>query len=446
VVAEPRADPTALESLRADADDARLLAATVANHVDWMRRLARASGGTVGADPGLVWTDVARAERELTLAVTAAPDVAMRDRIRTLLAGYRTEPLERVGCWAASTDYLATLGAWLSAAGFRWGGRPHWMVLDLATVTGLPSMGQLSDETGMAVTDTFFPIADSELPCYHPDTVAVREATVTEQPRRVWHAVQWADGEPAGQVSICLTTGSDGVCGLHDTVVLPARRIKGVGIGRLLWVCRFAADLGYRYVVTNAADGNGPLFTVWGFRTIGFGQTWWLPGSALRADLPAETVAFAEAVGLGDLAALDALAAATPGAVDLDAPLPNGMTPLQVAGATGQRAAATWLERHGARPDVLAAWDLGLADRARELLSTVPGLLTAQRPRSGKTLLHSAVERDDLALVELLLAAGIDTSVRDSRFGGTALDWAHQLRRPRIAGAIRRHQAGPTPT
>jgi hypothetical protein len=47
-----------------------------------------------------------------------------------------------------------------------------------------------------------------------------------------------------------------------------------------------------------------------------------------------------------------------------------------------------------------------------------------------QTALHTAVERDNAELARRLLALGADRSVRDRRFQGTPLDWAHHLGRP----------------
>ncbi len=427
-----------LRFLTKDASTDELLAATAHNHLDWLHRLARGSGGTVSYQDGVHWTYVARTRREVTAAVTEAPGPPARAQLDSMLDFCRAERVDRVGYWAFSTQYQGRLGAWLGARGFRWGGRPHWMALDLHSLTEVPGLAELAAETGLAVTDSFEPREGTLLPCFDPDTTHVRAAMAAARPRRVWHGVQRDDdGEPVGQISLDMTSGPLGVCGLHDTVVVGDNRVKGIGIKRLLWVCRFALDLGCRYLVTNAADGNGALFGVWGFRTLGFGQTWWLPGDVLRQPVPPDTVAFAEAVGLGEVAALESM---WHGGPDLDAVLPNGMTPLRLAGATGASSAAEWLLDRGAHPDVLAAWDLGWRQEAVRLVRSRPDLLQQRRPRSGKTLLHLAVERDDAELAELLLDAGIDTACTERRSGRTALEWARQLRRVGPASAILRHE------
>lgn len=428
---------TGLRFLTGEASDETLLQAIAANHIDWMNRLARASGGTVAAEDGVHWTCVSRADKHVTAAVTEPPGPPARDQLDRLLAFCRKQKVDRVGYWAFLARYADPLGAWLGARGFRLGGRPHWMSYDLAGAGRLPSLAELTAQTGAAVTDQFTPVADAELPCYHPDTAQVRERMAAERPRRVWHAIQWQDGNPVGQVSACVTTGDLGVCGLHDLVVVPGSRVAGMGIARFHWLCRFALDLGCRYLITNAAHDTVHLYRIAGLRSLGLGQTWWLPGHALHSEPDPAAVAFAEAIGQGQLGLLNSLAdgAGAPGLNDV---LPNQMTPLRFAGLTGRQDSARWLLNRGARPEAIALWDLGWAEETRRLLESQPQLVSERRPRSGKTLLHAAVERDDLDLAHLVLGLGIDLTVTENQFGGTALDWARELKRARIAAAIKR--------
>jgi Ankyrin repeats (many copies) len=432
--------PGDLEFMTRDAGDEDLLAATAANHIDWMNRLARCSGGVAEADLGVHWTCVSRAATEVTAAVTQPPGPAVREQLDSLLTFSRARQADRIGYWAFAESYRHPLSGWLGARGFRLGGRPHWMAVDLRSVPELPPLAELSGQIGATVPDQFTPRPGSDLPCFHPDTAAVRAAMAAERPRRVWHAVQWEAGTPVGQQSLCFTSGPLGVCGLHDLVIVPGARVPGFGRARAQWDFRFALDLGCRYVVTNAAQEASGLYRILGFRSLGFGQTWWLPGDALRDPVPPEKVGFAEAIGDGAIESLETFTRRDPDAANR--PLANRMSPLEFAAATGRQDSAQWLTAHGARPQVLPYWELGWRQDARDLLARNPELVNQRRPRSGKTLLHTAVERDDLDLVELLLAAGADTSARDDRFGGTPLDWAHEYRRLRIITAIKRASAG----
>lgn len=418
----------------ATADD--LLAATAANHIDWMRRLARCSGGTAAEDSGIHWTCVSRAATEVTAAVIRPPGPAAREQLDRLLALSRARGASRVGYWAFAESYRRPLGGWLGARGFRLGGKPHWMAADLHSVPEPPPLDRLAAQTGVVVTGQFTPRPDSDLPCFHPDTAQVRAAMAAERPRRVWHAIQWQAGTPVGQSSWCATSGPLGVCGLHDLVVVPGSRVAGLGTARIQWLFRFGLDLGSRYLVTNAAAEAAGLYRMAGFRSLGFGQTWWLRGDALNDPVPPARVEFAEAIADGDTASLAAAARRDPDAVRR--PLANRMSPLQFAAAAGCQDSARWLLAHGARPEVIPYWELGWRQDARDLLARHPELVNERRPRSGKVLLHLAVERDDLELVEMLLAAGADTSVKDEQFGGTPLNWAKEYRRLRIIAALKR--------
>ena len=53
------------------------------------------------------------------------------------------------------------------------------------------------------------------------------------------------------------------------------------------------------------------------------------------------------------------------------------------------------------------------------------------------TALHEAAWRNDTALVDLLLAAGADRTLRDRQFGATASGWAAHAGHPRTGGAPR---------
>jgi len=181
-----------------------------------------------------------------------------------------------------------------------------------------------------------------------------------------------------------------------------------------------------------------PVYQRLGFRSLGFGQTWWLHREALAAPAAASTqVRFAEAAGSGDVATISALAPTLePGRID--APLVNGMTPLQIAVKLGQPAAVQCLVEHGATLDVLSAWDLGWQERARDELARAPSLANTRTGRWRLTPLHEAVQRDDESLARLILAAQPDLEARDAAFQSTPLGWARHLDRTRLAALIER--------
>jgi predicted N-acetyltransferase YhbS len=276
-----------------------------------------------------------------------------------------------------------------------------------------------------------------ELLCYHPVGKHIRQAMLAGQPRRVWHAVLWQEGRPVGNMSVNATDGARGVVGLHDLFVLPSAGVTGLGLDLFDGALGFVSDLGCRYVVTNAGEGAAALFEAGGFRPLGRGATWSLPHHALRLQFEEDQVWLAEAVGEGDIDAMAALVARADDGV-LDRPLANGLRPLRFAAAHGRDDSARWLLARGARPDLLAAWDLGWRDEARELLERDATLARTHRSHSGKTLLHVAAERDDPDLATLLLHHGADPAARDGRFDGTPLEWAEELGRLRVAEVLRR--------
>lgn len=422
---------------RSDATPEQLHAACIDNHLDWLTRLATASGGEVHITSRLHWAVTRDRLPEVTAAVLGGPDAAMRREIDELVEYCRASDVEVLSFWAATEQLGAGVDGWLQARGLRRGEQPQWMVLDLHSLPDPPPV--LSRHQGVSAPDRFDDFEVPELQCYGEDTWRTRQAMQECLPRRVWHLVIWQDGRPAGQIALNATEGELGVLGVHNVILLPQARASGLALDRFTWLQRFALDLGCRYLVTHAFDRVAVFDRMFGFRDLGSGCTWWTGELTLRQRPEAARVRLAEAVASGDLGALGA-ASWEPG--ELDRPLPNGLTPLRFAGELGQAGAARWLLAAGASPDVLAAWDLGWRDEVRQLLHDQPTLVHGRSPRSGKTLLHAAAERGDGDLATALLAAGADPQARDQRFQTTALDWALKLRHHRVAAVLRRHTGG----
>ncbi|WP_163510951.1 ankyrin repeat domain-containing protein [Fodinicola acaciae] len=150
--------------------------------------------------------------------------------------------------------------------------------------------------------------------------------------------------------------------------------------------------------------------------------------------------------------------------VDVSAPI-DGRTPAQLAAAEGHRDIVDLLVSLGApRPAMAPSEQLVAAllagDRSAlksDLLADVrrsqPGLVVrAQRPElvaflveagfdvdgrhEGHTALHDAAWRGDVPMIEALLAAGADRSVRDDRFDATPLGWAEHGCQPAAIDAL----------
>jgi ankyrin repeat protein len=116
------------------------------------------------------------------------------------------------------------------------------------------------------------------------------------------------------------------------------------------------------------------------------------------------------------------------------------MTLMQLAVHCKQPGSAEWLAQHGVTYSVLDAWDLGWKDKAAGLLKANPELVNHQYGEWNTTLLHTAAERDDIALARLALQAKPDLTLKDSIHDGTALGWAQYLQRKEIVKLIQEHQ------
>jgi ankyrin repeat protein len=74
---------------------------------------------------------------------------------------------------------------------------------------------------------------------------------------------------------------------------------------------------------------------------------------------------------------------------------------------------------------VANGWDVNALGRA-DIVSDEPW----------QTALHTAVERDDLEMVRLLLELGADRTIEDARFHSTPLGWAEHFGNTEVAAAL----------
>jgi len=260
-----------------------------------------------------------------------------------------------VGCWSLSAD--PALGTRLVARGFGWGWRPHWMAIDLDDVVGTAS-------SRFSVARAAPPYAKT-LP-YAPSG---------PEPESSFRLGVRLRDKVVGQVVI---NPWDGVAGIYSMGVAPRVRRRGIGAALTEAACRLAIEHGCRHALLNATDAGEPLYRQAGFRSLGWGQTWWYsPGP----EPTPRQIALTEAVGFGDLATLEAL---RPTCNEMADPLPGGETPLTLTLLTDEPAVAGYL-------------------------------------------LHLAIEHDRPAFVELALAHGVDPEARDGTFNATAAGWAEHF-------------------
>lgn len=418
------------------ADRRQLEAAVAANHRAFFVLRSRAVRGEVHHEDGVEWTYPRTHCDPMILFPTLAPERAGEQLDRIVQFYRERQPTALVGCWSLDPPQPADLGIRLLARGFQPGWRPCWMALTLRDLRA----DQLQP-AGLRIDVLEAPPQweAPKLPYYDRAGAGVYQTIVALQPRQLWHFVATLDRTVVGQSVLFVTDGPLGVAGIYDVGVIPSARNRGVGKAVVVAACRQAAYLGYAHVLLNATGER--MYQQLGFERIGEGWTWWLNVPQLAANPPSrERIALAEAVGRGDVVTLDALGQRLDGR-SLDTLLANGMSLLELAAHAQQPASAVWLVDHGAALDIVVAWELGWYERVVALLADNPGRVNRRRGAMGLTPLHEAVQRDDEALARVLLHARPDLGLRDTQFGGTALDWARQLRRTAIAALIEQHQA-----
>ena len=419
-----------------DPTPGQLLEAVASNHRELFVLQAQAIGGEVHEAEGVTWT-YAGSDGDAMILFPRLRDATAGDQLDTIVEFYRArQPTQLVGCWSLDPPEPPDLEIRLLARGFQPGWRPCWMWLDLEQMrTDHPMPAELQIE--QVEQEPTWDVDD--LPYYQRDQVASQHAVTRLRPQRVWHFAAFVAGRVVGHSTLCLTIGPLGVAGIYGVGVVPAARNHGVGKAVTLAACRQARALGCRHALLNATGER--MYRQLGFERLGYGQTWWLNVPRLEARLPTrERIALTEAVGRGDLKELAALGP-QPNVGNLDEPLANEMTLLELAAHADQPAAAEWLIAHGAILDIIPAWDLGWKDRVAQLLAEQPTLVNRRLGEMQITPLHVAAERNDVELARVVLAADPNLTITDACFGATALGWAMHFQHTAIIELIEQHQA-----
>lgn len=436
LVALPDRLPNRDAFLKAEATRAQLLQAAAANHIAWFASNAQVSGGEITRKDGLTTIITPGAKGEGILAFPRSAEATDGATLDAFLADCRQKQVRQASCWTLFPKRPRDLGARLVARGFEWGWQPHWMALDFRRMNVAfplpPGLHIAVDEESEWKVDG--------LPYYTREDIPRLQALIRARPRRVWHFGAWLNGKLVGHSLLHLTTGRLGVAGLYNVGVVPEARHQGVGRAISLAACQFAQALGCHYALLNAATH---IYDRLGFESLGHGQTWWMHAATLTAPTPTpEQIAFAEAVGRGDITTLDALRHRQTLPPDLDAPMPGGTTPMELAVRARKSASARWLSAQGATLAILHAWDLGWKARAPRLLAQNPALANQRFGNWQITPLHEAAMRDDVALARLLLTASPDLTIQDTEFHSTPLGWARFFQRAEIVALIEQHSEG----
>jgi len=419
--------------LHDDASPAQLERAAAMNHTSLFKQEAEALGGSCVTKGNLTWTS----GTPYSPSMVPFPELESEQAgslLDELIAFYLKHPPKGAGCWSLYPARPVDLGARLLARGFQPGWRPRWMGLDLRQLqTHHPAPKGLD----IVIDNTISLDSIKDLPYAQ---VVIPSFQMAELPGQWTRFVARLKGKIVGHSVVFLSTGPFGAAGIYHVGVVP--RARGIGIGKAvtLAACLYARDKGYRYAVLNSTDAGRPAYEHLGFTTTGEGNTWWLITERLLAHPPSpREVTLAETVACGDRESLDQLRTHYEPA-DLNRPITNGMTLMELAVHCRRPGAAEWLVAGGASCTILDAWDLDWKDRARQLVAADPSSVNRPYGEWNKTLLHFAAERNDEELARLALSADADLQLKDKAYQGTALGWAQHFGHLTIAELIETHR------
>ncbi|MGC4192087.1 MAG: GNAT family N-acetyltransferase [Thermomicrobiales bacterium] len=384
---------------------------------------------------------VARIGRSGVVMATNAPDTPITARaVDRVLAWLRTRGAGDVLVWAPTP--LPDLGILLLARGARDSFSPHWMWKPL--VRPVPAFTPPAHvEVRLATpADRDDILANPAIPYLDADQLGTMLALGQTTPNGIGPAVRVVIAREGGILRrsrivglgvINLDTRNDAVtANLFNLGVDPSMRGRGIGTGLTLAALAIARQDGAIGLGLNATPDGERVYRKLGFRSVGNGQTWFMPGARLRHLPDDATIAFAEALAHGDITALD------PGLADIPM-LPNGESPVVFAArfteSTRAAEAVRWLLRRDAMPDIVALWTVGLRDEAAALMHD-PRFRDRRAGPHMTTPLHDAIDRDDPDLARALIATGANRTIRDTQCHGTAADWARALHRPTIAALL----------
>ena len=421
----PLSDPSLLQN----ATPAQLELAAADNHRQLFMVEAMSLKGEVQSAGGLTWI-YAGPRNNASVPFPALSKDDAGPLLDGMMAWFRSHPPKGAGCWSLDPPQPADLGVRLLARGFQTGWTPCWMALRLDNLRQYPSPAGLEIRPDNH-TDTSLV---NNLP-YAGNDGAVPPSLMEAFPERAQRFLAFLDGKIVGQSCVFFTKGAYGTAGIYNVGVVPGARQQGIGKAVLHAACQHAADKGWHYAVLNATGLR--MYEQAGFKWISNGHTWWLNNQNYLTDPPSPArVLLAEATGLGNIAALDNIGKQY-SANELNTPLANGMTLMELAVHCHQPRAAEWLSQHGATCTVLDAWNLGWQDRAKALLESQPEEVNRRYTYLQYTILHIAAERNDIPLAMLALSYHPNLDIRDKIYHGTAPGWAEHFGRTEIIRLIK---------
>lgn len=404
------------------------------NNQSWFARSAEAIGKEAVFAEGMMWTSG-------HLAIASVNTLQIGEQLDRALRWYRGQlPLEGAICWYVSEVPPGDLAARLLARGFEPNWQPHWMWCNLRDLAERPVSSAVFD---IQIVEDEPSVQVDDLPYYSAEESHARSALLRMYPRHVRGLAAFQQGQVVGRCMLNVTTGERGIGGLFAMAVVPAARKQGIGTALAWEACNLARQVGCQHVMLNATPMGELVYRRVGFQSMGYGPSWHLRPETLAAAAPTdEQVYFLEAIGRGEITALDAWGKRLENGF-FHQPLPNNMTPLDIAVHCQQPASVAWLVSRGVTLDPLSAWDVGWKERVPLLLAEHPELVNVQRGRGQLTPLHVAVQRNDIELAQVLLTVPHDLDLKDSEFEATALGWAQYLHRTEMVARIKQHRASP---
>ncbi|NLR66341.1 GNAT family N-acetyltransferase [Chitinophaga varians] len=410
-----------------NATPTQLETAIAQNHCELFLLDARIKNGIIHQEAGLSWTYIEAEGSGTVLFPALSADTA---KLNDMMAFYQAHPSRNLGCWSLNPPATPQLDVLLLARGFQPGWQPCWMALDLQNINATYA----SPEGLHIAADNTTPLHSiKELP-YAANNNKGTTGLQQESPELVQRFVATLNGRIVAQTLLLF---GGGVAGIYNVGVVPEARGRGIGKAIVNAACIHAREKGYHYATLNANPMGRPIYEQLGFQWINDGLTWWITDDRLQTRPPgAEEIALAEAIGKGDITALEVFAGA-----DLKAPLCNGMHLMELAVHCQQPAAAEWLIAHGVACGALDAWKLGWKDRTAALLAQSPDEVNRLYGDFQYTLLHAAAEKNDIALAQLAIAAQPDLEIKDAIHKANALDWAEYFGRKEIGDMIKAYKS-----
>ncbi|MBX2922006.1 MAG: GNAT family N-acetyltransferase [Chitinophagaceae bacterium] len=413
-----------------------LEAAAADNHRQLFCKGTIMNGGEVYSQNGLTYTYINHGF-ESSVAFPFMHESTAGEQLDEMMDYYRKHKAQNVGCWSLAPPQPADLGVKLLARGFQPGWQPCWMACDLKTIStynNVPEGVVIKPDNNVSVSHI------KDLP-YNQEQGYLSPALLQANPAQAQRLIAVSDGTIIGQCCIFFTVGKYGVAGIYNVGVVPVMRNKGIGKAMVLAACMLAKERGYEYATLNANHMGRPVYEKAGFVFISYGITWWLMSERYFTDPDAAgTIKLAEAVGCGDIATLD-ISGALFSSASLSKPLANGMTLMQLAVQCSQPGSAEWLIDHGISYTALDAWDFKWKDKAMDLLARDPAEANRLYYSWNGTLMHIAAQRNDIALAQVALSAGVDLTIRDTDHQGNALGWAIHFNRPEIIKLIQENNS-----